>query len=251
MHTDLDFRKDRVKDPRRYYDDFSSTYDLPRSDGYHAFIDDLETRCVRGWMPGPRLLEVGCGTGQIMKRVQAFAPRVVGVDLSGGMLAHARTRGLLVGQASATSLPFRDRSFDLVYSFKVLPHVPDLIAAIEEIHRVLDVGGVAVLEFYNTWSLRVLWKKLRWWRVRVGERSHDREVHTTYHTPAEIRALIPRGATFLGARGVIIATPHAHVHRLPVAGAVLRGIERALSRPLASVGGFYVVAFRREAEPGA
>jgi ubiquinone/menaquinone biosynthesis C-methylase UbiE len=235
-----------VKDPRRYYDDFSKTYDRPRSDGYHAFIDDLETECVRRWMPGPRVLEVGCGTGQILKRVRAFAPAALGVDLSGGMLAHARARGLTVGQASATQLPFPDRSFDLVYSFKVLPHIPDLAGAIAEVHRVLDAGGVAVLEFYNTRSLRVWWKKARWWRVKVGEGSHDREVHTTYHSPAEVRALVPPDARLIGHRGVIIATPHAHAHRVPVAGAMLRGVERVLSAPLAGFGGFYIVAFRRE-----
>jgi ubiquinone/menaquinone biosynthesis C-methylase UbiE len=238
-----------VKDPRRYYDDFSTTYDQPRSDGYHAFIDDLETECVRHWLPGPRVLEVGCGTGQILSRVRAFAPGAVGVDLSGGMLGHARARGLSVGQASATHLPFPDRSFDLVYSFKVLPHIPDLDGAIAEILRVLDIGGVAVLEFYNTHSLRVLWKRMRWWRVQIGKGSHDREVHTMYHSPGDVRAIVPRGGRVIGARGVIIVTPHAHAHRLPIAGPVLRWTERLLSRPLAGFGGFYVVAFRREQAP--
>lgn len=240
-----------MKDPRRYYDDFSRTYDRPRSDGYHAFIDDLETDCVKRWLRGERVLEVGCGTGQILRRVREFAPRAIGVDLSGGMLAHARERGLTVGQASATHLPFPDRSFDLVYSFKVLPHVPDLDAALREILRVLDVGGIAVLEFYNTRSLRVWWKKARWWRVKIGEGSHDRDVHTAYHSPAEVRAMIPAGAREIGRRGVIIATPHAYAHRVPVAGAMLRGVERALSGPLATFGGFYVVALQREPEPRA
>jgi ubiquinone/menaquinone biosynthesis C-methylase UbiE len=235
-----------VKDPRRYYDDFSTTYDMPRSDGYHAFIDDLETSCVRKWLNGPRVLEVGCGTGQILRRVRTFAPGAVGVDLSRGMLAHARERGLSVGQASATQLPFPDRSFDLVYSFKVLPHVPDLSVALDEIMRVLDVEGVAVLEFYNTQSLRVLWKRARWWRVRIGSRSHDREVHTTYHSPREVRAMVPSGGRIIGERGVIILTPHAHVHRIPVAGTLLRVVERGLSRLLAQFGGFYVVAIQRQ-----
>jgi len=180
--------------------------------------------------------------------VREFAPRAVGVDLSGGMLNHAVARGLAVGQASATQLPFPDRSFDLVYSFKVLPHVPDLDTALREILRVLDVGGVAVLEVDSAHSLRVWWKKARWWRVKIGEGSHDREVHTTYHSPAQVRAMVPAGAKVIGQRGVVIATPHAHAHRIPVAGSVLRGVERALSGPLAAFGGFYVVAFRREAD---
>jgi ubiquinone/menaquinone biosynthesis C-methylase UbiE len=235
-----------VKDPRAYYDDFSRTYDDPRSSGYHAFVDDLETECVRRWLRGGRVLEVGCGTGQILARVRGFAPGAVGVDLSGGMLARARARGLAVGQASATRLPFRDRSFDLVYSFKVLPHIPDLPGALAEILRVLDDGGVALLEFYNTHSLRVLWKRLRWWRVRVGAGSHDREVYTAYHSPGEVRALVPPTGRVVGAHGVVIVTPHAHAHRVPLVGSVLRAAERALSTPLAGLGGFYVAVVRKE-----
>ncbi|OGF16941.1 MAG: hypothetical protein A2W00_10920 [Candidatus Eisenbacteria bacterium RBG_16_71_46] len=237
-----------MKDPRSYYDDFSRNYDDARSRGYHAHIDDLEADCVRHWLPGPRVLEVGCGTGQILWRVRDFAPAAVGVDLSGGMLAHARRRGLPVGQASATHLPFRDRSFDLVYSFKVLPHVPDLEVALAEIVRVLDQGGVALLEFYNPRSLRGLWKRLRWWSVRVGQASHDREVFTAYHTPERVRALLPPGTRTIGAGGIVILTPHPLLHRVPLAGAALRAAERALCRgPLARFGGFYIVAARKGA----
>jgi hypothetical protein len=61
-----------------------------------------------------------------------------------------------------------------------------------------------------------------------------------------VRERVPAGARVIGDRGVIIVTPHAHAHRIPVAGSVLRWTERVLSRPLAGFGGFYVVAFRRE-----
>ncbi len=236
-----------MKDARAYYDDFSRTYDRGRDRGYHAHIDALESECVRHWLRGTRVLEVGCGTGLVLERVRAFAPGALGADLSGGMLGHARARGMSVVQASALELPFGDRAFDLVYSFKVLPHVDRLEAALEEIARVLDEGGVALLELYNPDSVRGWWKRLRWWRAPVGASSHDREVYTAYHTPAEARArAAAAGLDVCGACGIVLLTPHPLTHRIPVVGDVLRWLERRLCEsPLARWAGFYVVIARR------
>lgn len=235
-----------MKDPQRYYDDFSRTYDAHRDAGYHAFVDDFEAECIRAWLGGPRVLEVGCGTGQLLRRVRGFAPRAVGVDLSHGMLAHAAARGLPVGQASALALPFADASFDLVYSCKVLPHVPDLPRALGEIERVLAPGGRAVLEFYNPWSLRVAWKRARWWNASIGAASHDREIHTSYHSPRAARRALPAGLRPIGARGAVVVTPHPGAHRLPLAGPVLRAAERAAGQSvLAAFAGFYLLVAER------
>ena len=239
-----------MKDTRAYYNDFSLHYDDARDHGYHALLDDLEAECVRRWLPGGRVLEVGCGTGLLLQRVRRFAPGAVGVDLSGGMLSRARARGLPVCRASALELPCRERSFDLVYSFKVLPHIEDLDRSLAEVARVLDRGGVALLEFYNPRSFRGLWKKVRWWRERVGRSSHDREVYTAYHAPEEARARArAAGLEVAGGFGIFVVTPHPLLHRLPVAGALIAALERALSRgPLARWAGFYIVACRK---PGA
>jgi ubiquinone/menaquinone biosynthesis C-methylase UbiE len=235
-----------VKDPGRYYDDFSLTYDAHREAGYHAFVDDFEAACVRAWLGGPRVLEVGCGTGQVLRRVRRFAPQALGVDLSRGMLRRARERGLPVAQASAMALPFRDGGFDLVYSFKVLPHLPELARALAEIERVLAPGGHAILEFYNPRSARGAWKRLRWWNVSVGAASHDREIHTSYHTPAEARRALPAGLRPVGARGAIVLTPHPGLHRLPLVGPALRAVEGLAGRgPLARLAGFYLLVAER------
>jgi ubiquinone/menaquinone biosynthesis C-methylase UbiE len=239
-----------VKDVQVYYDDFSTTYDRGRDRGYHAHIDDLEAACVQRWKRGERVLELGCGTGLVLERVRAFAPAAGGADLSHGMLRRARARGLPVVQASALALPYRDGSLDLVYSFKVLPHVERLDVALAEVGRVLAPGGAALLEFYNPVSLRGLWKKLRWWKAPVGAGSHDREVFTAYHTPERARAAAAAaGLEVEGACGIVLLTPHPIAHRVPLLGAMLRAFERALAEsPLACWAGFYVVIARRPAQ---
>ena len=127
---------------KHYYDEFSTTYERHRHDGYHAFIDELTTDLVRQYVtPSTQLLEAGCGTGLILNRLVPHAKVAVGVDLSSGMLRHAAARNLQVVQGSVTDLPFADRSFDLVCSFKVLAHVEQIQQAMHELSRVLRPGG--------------------------------------------------------------------------------------------------------------
>ena len=56
-------------------------------------------------------------------------------------------------------MPFKDASFDTLYSFKVLAHVEDIDRALREFVRVTRPGADLVLEFYNRRSLRYLIKR--------------------------------------------------------------------------------------------
>jgi ubiquinone/menaquinone biosynthesis C-methylase UbiE len=60
-------------------------------------------------------------------------PDYVNVDLHGGDV-----------RANALRLPFRDQAFDTVHASHILEHIPDLEAAMQEIHRVLRPGGTLV-----------------------------------------------------------------------------------------------------------
>jgi SAM-dependent methyltransferase len=232
-------------DNKNYYDDFSGWYERERHHGYHAMLDDLELDILRPMAAGAEVLEVGCGTGLIMRGLADTARRLAGVDISPGMLAEARRRGFDVVEGDAQRLPFADETFDLAYSFKVLAHVPDIRLAMREMARVLRPGGRLVAEFYNALSLRRLAKRIG----RPGRISADRteaEVFTRWDTPRQVRGYIPSGMTFEGWRGVRVFTPAAKVFNLPVAGAVLSAAERrAVSSPLARFGGFLIAVCRK------
>lgn len=103
-----------------------------------------------GHVEGLRVLEVGCGRGvgvEILLR-QFGAAHVTAFDLDPAMVALARRRlarygpdrlALLV--ASADTIPAGDASFDAVFDFGIIHHVPDWRAAIREVRRVLRPGG--------------------------------------------------------------------------------------------------------------
>ena len=232
-------------DAKGYYDDFAGWYERKRHHGYHAMLDELELGIVRSFAGGAEVLEVGCGTGLIMRGLDGRARRLVGVDISPGMLAEARRRGFDVFEGRAEKLPFADASFDLVYSFKVLAHVPDIELALREMARVLRPGGHLVAEFYNALSLRRLAKRLGG-PGRISAERTEAEMFTRWDTPRQILGYLPPGTTFEGWRGVRVLTPAALVHDVPLLGKAIDKAERlAVRSPLARFGGFLVAVCRK------
>ncbi|HET7686975.1 MAG TPA: ubiquinone/menaquinone biosynthesis methyltransferase [Candidatus Limnocylindria bacterium] len=123
--------------------------------------------------PGMAVLDVACGTGRLAEAASARVGsegRVVGVDISEGMLSRARARGAAVDfrLADALALPFPAASFDAALIGFGLRNVPDYAAALSEMRRVVRPGGrVVVLEIaeprggigrrlFRTWFRRVV-----------------------------------------------------------------------------------------------
>lgn len=232
-------------DNRDYYDAMAASYERERHRGYHAFLDRQEVQSVADLVRGADVLEVGCGTGLILQRLAPLARRVAGVDLSFAMLRKARERAPSVVQASALSLPFPDASFDVVVSFKVLAHVPDIPAALAEMARVVRPGGHLALEFYNRRSLRTLVKRLKP-PSGIADNVSDTDVYTRYDTIGEAASYLPLGVEVIRVHGIRIALPAAFLMRLPLVGPAAMAFERLLARtPLRRLGGFVILVARR------
>jgi ubiquinone/menaquinone biosynthesis C-methylase UbiE len=100
-----------------------------------------------------RVLDVGCGTGQLGVRIRAElgGVTVVGCDFSPGMLRQAAGKrpGLRLVQADALRLPFGDASFDALVSTEAFHWFPDQPAALAEFWRVLAPGGRLLVSLIN------------------------------------------------------------------------------------------------------
>ncbi|MBN1271859.1 MAG: class I SAM-dependent methyltransferase [Candidatus Aminicenantes bacterium] len=111
---------------------------------------------VAGREPG-RVLDVGCATGNFldaMRRYGGWQP--VGVEPNRQASIYARERlGLEVFTGTLEEAGFEDNSFDVVTMWDVLEHVTDPQATLQEVARVLRIGGILVMSLPNpeTWEL--------------------------------------------------------------------------------------------------
>ena len=116
--------------------------------GYYAageYSDDRYKWTIKTFLPscrGKRILEVGCGSGGLLKLLQA-TNEVVGVDASEDGIAACASRDIEghCMDPSSEALPFADESFDLVICLETMEHLMNPYYALIEMRRVLKTGG--------------------------------------------------------------------------------------------------------------
>lgn len=93
-----------------------------------------------------KVLDIGCGAGYIIFRLDQHFDELFGIDMSEKSIALARTLSRANFQvANAEKLPFADSMFDCVISTDAFEHIPNDKAAATEVKRVLKKDGVFVI----------------------------------------------------------------------------------------------------------
>ncbi len=129
--------------------DVTDRWDAALYDDRHAFVHRMAGGLVDllDPRPGERILDLGCGTGPLARRLADAGADVVGVDSSPAMVERARAAypDLRFDVADATTMAF-DRPFDALFSNAVLHWVRPPEAAVDRMFAALRPGGRLVLE---------------------------------------------------------------------------------------------------------
>ena len=116
--------------------------------------------------PGSRVLDVGFGGAEQLRRLRRLGHRPVGIELDSDLAARGRRYGLAVCRAQAEYLPFATASMDGVVCKVVIPYTDDA-RAVAEIARVLRPGATARISYHGAgYFLRYLVAD-RNWKLRL------------------------------------------------------------------------------------
>jgi methionine biosynthesis protein MetW len=168
-------------------------------------VEETIESLLGGLRPANTLLDIGCWDGsRTLSRGRALgADRLLGVEVYDEPAAEAVERGIEVARIDLESepLPFPDGSVDVVVCNQVLEHLKNIWLPMSEMHRVLRVGGQALLSAPNLGSLhnRIL--------LALGRQPTSIRVfgpHVRGYTLSEFSELVERGGAYEieGRRGV-------------------------------------------------
>jgi ubiquinone/menaquinone biosynthesis C-methylase UbiE len=142
------------------FKDLKLSYEEKRKFRYS--LQDYMLKTFQFWRyKGNRVLEIGSGSGIDSAEFAKYGAYVISMDLT-KTATHETKMTLIesnfyynsdVVQASAHYLPFRENCIDVVYSFGVLHHIPNVNDAMKEIKRVLKKNGKVMAMLYNKDSL--------------------------------------------------------------------------------------------------
>lgn len=165
----------------------------PRDVAWKKYFDKL---CLT---KGQKVLEVGCGTGVMLSRVQkSYKVEGTGVDVASVSIATAKElfgKQLSFRVADGTKLPFADNSFDAVYSLDVLEHIQQQDKVLLEMVRVLKKGGKLLLYTINKKQTGTL----NWFLGKMGVDVYKRVAHDPklFVDPFLVRKLLEKQHLFV------------------------------------------------------
>jgi SAM-dependent methyltransferase len=129
-------------------------------DGASSDESERTFRAKTGFTPemlsGKRVLDVGCGMGRFTDVASRWGATVVGIDLSRAVDAAQRNVGrrpnVHIAQANVFELPFREGTFDFIFSLGVLHHTPNTKAAFDGLPKLLRPNGKVAIWLYSNYG---------------------------------------------------------------------------------------------------
>ena len=160
---------------------------------------------LAGNLSGKRVLDLGCGRGELVHYGHQHGALMVGADYAPAALQLAQQilppEGAYLAQADVSALPFANDTFDLVLALDLVEHLYpyQLDAMLSEVFRILAPGGRLIVHTMpNLWYYRYgyplyrLAQRLRGHRLPKDPRDRSRHVHVNIQSVPMLRAYLSR-----------------------------------------------------------
>jgi ubiquinone/menaquinone biosynthesis C-methylase UbiE len=139
---------------------------------------------------GPRLLDIGCGTGFVIGLARDLFAEIHGVDVTQAMLDRVdRSSGnITLHRSVAEKTPFPDDHFDAASAYSFIHHLTDYAEVLREVHRVLRPGGAFYVDLDPN---KLFWKAIEQAQLRNGADPPSdivaREIDSVLHTDDRVQ----------------------------------------------------------------
>ncbi len=191
---------------------------------------------------GNDILDIGCGTGAIGKRLMENGNRVWGLDISSGAVKRAKQAGInaKVCDIEKEEIPFAKKKFDGIILAEIIEHVFDTDALLERIVKRIKPGGFLIV---TTPNIATLGRRL----LLMAGKNPLIEVHAREHTAGHIRYFVKDTVLpLLTDHGLTIEYFGSDVVNFNASGSI-RSI--LLAKMLPTLGKSLIVKARKKAAP--
>jgi ubiquinone/menaquinone biosynthesis C-methylase UbiE len=135
--------KVQVVSPSEKFDLVAPVFD--ESPGKYSMLwDEKVFMDILGDVAGKTVLDVGCGTGRLMWRLEELGAETMGIDVSGRMIEEAKAKSLLAVQADITRFEWNE-SFDIITLVQTMEYIGDKGKALENTWYLLKLGGRLIM----------------------------------------------------------------------------------------------------------
>jgi ubiquinone biosynthesis O-methyltransferase len=208
-----------------------------------AITDRVERQLILelvGNVDGCRVLDVGCGDGELALELTRRGANVTGIDASAAMIDKARERAaqhsvdIAFHVAKAEKLPFPSGHFDVITAITILCFVDDATPVFGEVARVLKPDGQFVIGELGKWSVWAASRRIRAW---LGSQLWRM---ARFRTAGELRTYARRaGLTVEHVRGAIFYP------RITLAARLLSRFDLAIGRHTVLGAAFLALSARK------
>jgi len=157
------------------------------------------------YVPDGKLLDLGCGSGEMLYKLKALGWDTYGVEISRSASQYAQEMGLKVYTGRVEEVKFPDGFFDVIRLYAVFEHLPNPVETLLELRRILKSSGRILMVLQNIDSLNYRLFRDKWFHLDVPRHLFSFSPKTLSLICSKAGLTIEKITTFSGVIGLLMS----------------------------------------------